>query len=150
MITTVLYLDTSYLLKLYAQESGSIEVNAWMVGRSEFVCSQHGRLEVISGLKRHQREQRIDARGFRQAMHQFTTDESSGLIVWLPIDDTLINQACTRVASLPPSVFLRAADALHLTCASDAGLKEIYSHDRHLLAAAAHFGIKGVDIINSV
>ena len=83
-------------------------------------------------------------------MHQFTTDESSGLIVWLPIDDTLINQACTRVASLPPSVFLRAADALHLTCASDAGLKEIYSHDRHLLAAAAHFGIKGDDIINSV
>jgi len=145
---TVNYLDTSYLLKLYVQEQGSIEVAAWMHGRRDFVCSRHGRLEVISGLKRHQREQRIDARGLRQAMNQFADDESSGLIVWLSIDDRLLDQAYARVTSLSSSVFLRAADALHLACAADAGLKEIYSHDRHLLAAAPHFGLKGTDIIS--
>lgn len=142
------YLDTSYLLKIYAQEPGSTEVAAWMTGRSDFVCSRHGRLEVISGLKRHQREQRIDARGFRQAMHQLAADESSGLIAWLPIDDKLLDQACASVAAFSPAVFLRAADALHLACAADAGLKEIYSHDRHLLAAAPHFDLRGIDIIS--
>lgn len=143
------YLDTSYLLKLYAHEHGSADVAAWMTGRRDFVCSRHGKLEVISGLKRHQREGRIDARGLRQSLAQLADDETSQLIVWLPVENDLVDSAGTRLASLPPSVFIRAADALHLACAADAGLKEIYSHDRHLLAAAPHFGLKGIDVISS-
>ena len=143
------YLDTSYLLKLYTCEHGSTEVAAWMTGRRDFVCSRHGKLEVISGLKRHQREGRIDARGLRQSLAQLAADESSQLIVWLPVENDLIDYACARLASLQPSVFIRAADALHLACAADAGLKEIYSHDRHLLTAASHFGLKGIDLISS-
>ena len=61
----------------------------------------------------------------------------------------LINDACATLTRLPPTVFLRATDALHLACAADAGLKAIYSHDRHLLAAAPRFGLKGFDIISS-
>lgn len=143
------YLDTSYLLKLYAHEPGSADVATWMTGRRDFVCSRHGKLEVISGLKRHQREGRIDARGLRQSLAQLADDETSQLIVWLPVENDLVDSAGTRLASLPPSVFIRAADALHLACAADAGLKEIYSHDRHLLAAAPHFGLKGIDVISS-
>jgi predicted nucleic acid-binding protein len=143
------YLDTSYLLKIYVQEQGSREVDAWMVGRSHFVCAHHGRLELFAGLKRHQREGRLDARGLRQIFAQIDADEKSQLVEWLPVTSGLIDTVCRKVADLPGSVFLRAADALHLACAADAGLKEIYSHDRHLLAAASHFGLRGIDVIKS-
>ena len=143
------YLDISYLLKIYACEHGTQEVVAWMTGRRDFICSRHGRLEVISGLKRHQREGRLDARGLRLSLQQLAEDESQQVVVWLPIGNELIDRACTRVAAFPSRLFLRAADALHLACAAEHGCKEIYSHDRHLLAAAPHFGLRGIDVITS-
>jgi predicted nucleic acid-binding protein len=143
----VIYLDTSCLLKLYAREQGSEELAAWLTGRSGVVCAGHGRLELISALKRHQREGRLDTRGLRQALTCLAAEEATRLIEWLPVTNTLINTACARVAEMPPTVFIRAGDALHLVAAAEAGLKEIYSHDRHLLAAAPHFGLKGLDVI---
>ena len=40
----------------------------------------------------------------------------------------------------------RAADALHLACAAEAGLGDVYSSDRHLVAAAPHFGLRAVTL----
>lgn len=143
------YLDTSYLLKLYAQEYGSAEVTAWRTGRRGFVCSRHGKLELVSGLKGHQREGGIDASGVRQSLAQLAKDEASRLIVWLPVENALFEDARARLTALQPSVFIRAADALHLACPARIGLTAIYSHDRHRLAAAPHFGLHGMDILSS-
>jgi predicted nucleic acid-binding protein len=144
----MIYLDSSYLAKLYIHEHGSQEVERWLDSRPEqVVCCLHGRLEVFAALKRQQREQRLKESQMRAATRRLETEEKAGIFRWLPIDALLMSSACLRMQKLSPAIFLRAADALHLACAADAGLKEIYSHDRHLLAAAPHFGLRGLDVI---
>jgi len=142
------YLDSSYLVKLYLREHGSEEVESWLHTQpGQIVSCLHGRLEVAAALKRQQRENRLTDAQVRAAARRFAQEEKAGLIRWLPIDALLMASASEKMLKLPPSVFLRAADALHLACAAEAGCKAIYSHDRHLLAAAPHFGLRGIDVI---
>lgn len=146
----MIYFDSSYLTKLYIREQGSEEVERWLNEQSvQVICCLHGRLEIIAAFKRQQRKKRLTEAEVRASARRLEVEEKSGAIQWLPVDAMLITSACERMQKLAPAVFLRAADALHLTCAADAGLKEIYSHDRHLLAAAPHFGLRGIDIIPS-
>ena len=140
-------LDTSFLVQRSADEPGADAVLAWVEGKGGFVCADHGRLELFAAFKRHQREGALTGLRLQSIVQQVETDEASGLIQWLPLSSELISTACQQMLALPPYVFLRAADALHLACAADAGLKKIYSHDRHLLAAAPHFKLKGLDVI---
>ncbi len=144
----MIYLDASYLVKLYTDEPGADEVIGWAEGKGEFACVMHGRLELVSALKRHQREGSLTSQRLKALIQLLEKDESSGLIRWLPFTEEMVKTVCQQVLDLPAAVFLRAADALHLACAADAGLDEIYSHDRHLLAAAPHFGLRGRDIIS--
>lgn len=144
----MIYLDSSYLVKLYVREPGSEAVEAWLADQDgQVVCCLHGRLEMFAAFKRQQRERQLSEAQFRATVKRLEQEEKAGVIRWLPVDALLMTSACERLRKLPSAVFLRSADALHLACAADAGLREIYSHDRHLLAAASHFGLKGRDVI---
>lgn len=143
------YLDTSYLAKLYVREVGSDEIVSWMTGKSGFVCCMHGRVELIAALKRHLREQRITPAGLATALHRFEAEEKTGLVRWLPLSPEVLATAFETIRRLDPATPIRAADALHLASAADAGLKEIYSHDRHMLGAASAFGLRGIDVIKT-
>ena len=46
-------------------------------------------------------------------------------------------------ALAPADVPLRAGDAIHTATALKTGETEIWTNDRHLLAAVAHFGLAG-------
>ena len=80
-------------------------------------------------------------------MGQFESDEGDQVWTWLPITPELIAATVVKFRALKLSTDLRAADALHLACAVEHGFKEIWTNDRHLLAAAAAFKIKGRNVI---
>jgi len=78
---------------------------------------------------------------------QIDLDESNHIWNWLPVSSDLLAQTTARFRSIKPTTYLRAADALHLACASMHGFAEIFSNDRHLLKASAAFKIKGCNVI---
>ena len=60
----------------------------------------------------------------------------------------LLEKARTAVLEIPSTVFLRSGDALHLACAEEHGFQEVYTNERHMLKAARHFHLTGVNVLS--
>ncbi len=88
----------------------------------------------------------MDGSGFHLLCDQFEADCASGLWQCHPVDDTLLRLSEQRFCALPPTTFLRASDALHLTCAAKQGCTTIHTSDRHMIAAAPAFGLQTVTL----
>jgi len=78
------------------------------------------------------------------AVRQFTNDDIGGFWTWLPLDVAIIEAAAKIFTPLPDTVFLRAADCLHLVTALHHGVAEICTYDTHQTAAAIAVGIKPI------
>ncbi len=143
----MIYVDTSYVVKCYLREAGTERILAWLEGKTGLSCCMHGRLEFVAAVKRHVREKRLTPLAGMTVFRHLEADERDGLWRWCSVSDSLIRMACHRMEALPPKLCLRAADALHLSCAVEQGFSAVYSHDEHLLAAASAFGLDGVDIL---
>ena len=63
--------------------------------------------------------------------------------ILVPVTDLILHRVEVLTRSLPSRAFLRAGDAIHIVSAMDAGFREVWTNDRHLLAAATHHGLKG-------
>jgi len=83
---------------------------------------------------------RVDA-GIRQNL--FLDDLNSGVITPVPVTERLLRRVETAARALPDTCYLQTCDALHLVTAADLGLGEIWTNDRHMLATATHFGLRG-------
>lgn len=142
----MIYFDACYLAKLYLMEPDSPRVRARAEASDGLTCCATGRGEVVATFHRHFRERRLTQRECRRLAAQVEADLDAGLWTPLPVTPPLIAAQAQRMAALPAKVFLRAADALHLACAAEAGLREVYSSDRHLVAAAPHFGLHPVTL----
>ncbi|MBN1670546.1 MAG: type II toxin-antitoxin system VapC family toxin [Kiritimatiellae bacterium] len=134
-------------MKCYLREPGSEEILAWLAGQTGLSCCLLGRLEFFAAVKGHVREKRLARRDAERTFRRLESDEAVGLWNWIPISGALVRDACQKMRRLPDSVYLRSADALHLVCAAANGFATIYSHDRHLLAAAPCFDIDGTDLL---
>jgi len=141
------YFDTAYLLKLYRTEPGSEAVRALAAKADVLVCSLHGPAELIAAVHRKVREGTATRAHVDALLAQVAADRAAGALDWLPITEAHLDRVTAAFRHAPSTVYLRAADALHLASAAEAGFVEIYSNDRHLLAAAPLFGLRGLDVI---
>jgi len=63
------------------------------------------------------------------------------------VTSELLAKARKAVLDVPSTVFVRSGDALHLACAEEHGFEEVYTSDRHMLAAARYFHVTGVNVL---
>ncbi len=141
------YFDVSYLAKLHWREPGTDEVLSLTRTLPSIACCLHGRAEFVAVGHRKIREKSADLQQARNVFAQLQQDTAGGGIVWLPLNSPVFRRVETVFLNDPGSVFLRASDALHLACAAEHGFKTVYSNDRHFLAAAPLFGLKGLNVI---
>lgn len=141
------YFDTSYLVRLYWADPGFAEVRQFAARAPALCCARHGLTECLAAFQRKCREGVLSLEGFNALLAQFERDCAGGAFQWLPLDEPTFFRAEKVIVNAPAGVFLRAADALHLAAAAGRGCEEIYSNDRHLLAAAPLFGLRGVDLL---
>jgi predicted nucleic acid-binding protein len=125
--------------------SEAVREHAAIVG--QIACCETGRVELAAVFHRHLREGRLSARDYRVALQQFDSDLEGGVWRWLPLDTVILLEARKVYDGLSSKYFLRAADAVHLTCARTNGCREVFTNDRHMLAACPAFGLKGRNLI---
>ncbi len=138
-----MYLDSAYIAKFYVNEPDAPAVRKAIRRASHLYSSAWSLLEVTCVFHRHVREGSLSVEQGREVTEVFRTHIESDLWNLIPVNDRLLRTATTLIRGLPKHVPLRGGDAIHLATALDAGESEIWTNDRHLLAAAAHVGIIG-------
>ena len=142
----MIYFDVSYIVRLYFEDPGWEKVRA-LAGEAPIACSLHGEAETVGAFHRKLRERALTPSQYAHVLDQFALDCREGAYRWLPLSPAVIERVKTTYESLPRTVFLRSSDAIHLACASENRFREIYSNDGHLLTAASHFSLRGMDVV---
>ncbi|MGH9520388.1 MAG: type II toxin-antitoxin system VapC family toxin [Terriglobales bacterium] len=143
----MIYLDAAFIAKCYLHEPGADKVRRRARQSSGLASCALGRLEFSNVLRRHRQEGRLSRAATDAVWREFLSDESSRIWTWYPVSAVLLEQARDSLDSLADEIYLRSSDALHLTCARLHGHREIFTNDRHMLAVAPHFALRGVNLL---
>ena len=143
----MIYFDTSYLVRLYFDDPGADKVRA-LAAADNVACAAHGNAEMIAAFHCKLREGVISQGTYAALLGQVRAHDKAGAFHWLSAGPETYGLIAEVYGRLPASVFLRAADALHLATAGQYDFLQVYSNDTHLLAAAKHFGIEGKNPID--
>ena len=140
------YCDASALAKLYLPEPESEAVNRTLAGRRDLLAADLGVTEIVSSIARRWREGSIDLEYARTLQRMLLTDLDAGYFQRVELTPATYRQAERLLLSLP-AVALRAADALHLAMAVDAGAGCILTFDRRLAEAARGLGVRAAPLL---
>jgi predicted nucleic acid-binding protein len=143
----MLYVDSNYLFRLYSTEHGHEQVKKLASQSGTVSTALHARAEFAAIVLRKRRENPTAQAHWVAVHRQFLTEYRDGQVQLLPLTESVFEIVESALRDAPGTTFLRAADALHLACAAQHGFTEAYSNDRHFLAAAPLFGLKGINII---
>jgi predicted nucleic acid-binding protein len=141
-----LYLDTSYIAKFYFNEPDSSRVRELVRTADSIYSSLWAFAEFHSVLHRRLREGVSSPGDARDLAARFSEHIEKGLWNFIPVNEALLRRTSALVISAPREIFLRTADAVHLTTAQELGEREVWSNDRHMLATASYFGLAGRSI----
>ena len=144
----MIYFDAAYIAKCYLNEPGADRVRDVAYGADGLASCELARLEFAAILKRHLRERHVTRREMTAILKEFEEDEKNGVWQWFSVTSELLDKARQAVLDLPGTVFVRSGDALHLACAEEHGCEEVYTNDRHMLAAARYFHVTGVNVLS--
>jgi predicted nucleic acid-binding protein len=137
------YFDTSYIAKVYLKEPESDEIREIVRKAGAIHTSVWALAEFHAVLHRRVRE-RVLAPGEAGKLASFFLDDvETGLWNFVPLGEALLRRTSALVLSAPGSLFLRAADAVHLATAQELGERDVWTNDRHMLSAAGYFGLRG-------
>ena len=143
------YFDAAYIAKCYLKETDAEKVRELSRSVPTVSTSALTLAEMACVLHRHLRERALTVQLVQAVREQFLEDLRDEVWTLIPVTDRILRKVDFHVRELPHNVFLRAGDAIHVVSALDAGFEEIWSNDRHMLAAARHFGLKGRSVAST-
>jgi predicted nucleic acid-binding protein len=141
-----LYFDTSYIAKFYFNEPESPRVRELVRKADPIYSSLWALAEFHAVLRRRVREDSYSHAHAGNLASRFSAHIGDGLWNLIPVTEGVLRRTSALIQSAPPDLFLRTADAVHLTTAQEAGEREVWTNDRRMLAAAAYFGLSGRSI----
>ncbi len=138
-----MYIDTSYIAKFYLNEPESTRVRK-LVRRADVIHSSLWALaEFHAVIHRRLGEGSLSPTDARELASRFSEHVKEGLWNLVPVNEALLRRTGALLVSAPHDLFLRTADAVHLVTAREIGEFDVWTNDRHMLAAASHFGLVG-------
>ena len=138
-----MYFDTSYIAKFYFNEPESPRVRELVREADALHSSLWALAEFHAVLHRHLREGALSSGDARELASRFSEHIEDGLWNLIPVHQALLRRSSALMISAPREIFIRTADAVHLTTAHEIGERYVWTNDRHMLAAAAYFGLTG-------
>jgi len=137
------YFDTSYIAKFYFNEPESRRVRKLVQAADTVQSSLWALAEFHGVIHRRLREGSLSPTDAHELSAYFYEHVQEGLWKLIPFHEALLRRTSALMIAAPPDIFIRTADAVHLTTAHEAGEREVWTNDRHMLASAAYFGLTG-------
>ncbi len=138
-----MYFDTSYIAKFYFNEPESSRIRDLVRNSDAIYSSLWAVAEFHAVLHRRIRESSCSRTNAGDLASLFSAHCADGLWNLIPVTGGLPRRTGALMLSAPQDLFIRTAAALHLTTAQEAGEREVWTNDRHMLAAATYFGLSG-------